>query len=1079
MAEPDEMIPEVEEETVPPRRRLRKAALRFGGALFVVAAVLWTTRERIADSVISSQIQDYGLPATYEIESIGPGSQVLRNIVVGDPTRPDLTIDRAEIGLVAGFGLPRIARLRLERPRLCGSYRNGKLSFGSLDPLIFAKQKEPSRLPDMELLLDDGRALLRTDYGDVGIKAEGKGGLQGGFAGILAATAPKLAGGGCTASGATLFGKVTTAAARLRFAGPLRLAGLDCPDRGVTLDGAGVEIRVRGDEDLAGFDLDSSLRGGPLAAGGSRLAGLGGTIRASWRKDRLTGRYDLSARDLATGGFAVSKLALEGSLRGSEGLSRFEWQGDLTGDGARMGKSRDNALAGWIRSAEASFAAPMLTQIRQALARESKGSRLSASFTLRRKDGKASLVMPNAVLRGGSGANLLNLSRFQFGEGAEGGPFLSGNFATGGSGLPQMAGRMEGRANGFTQLDFRLAEYRAGDGTIAMPQLAVVRQPGGALGFSGRMVASGTLPFGKARNLTVPLNGSWSDRVGLALWTRCTQLGFDRLELANLVLDQRSLQVCPARGGAILRSDSRGVRIAAGVPRLDLSGRLGQTPVKIASGPVGFAMPGVLKARDLELTLDPATRPTRLAIGTVEATVGRELAGRFGSADFLLNVVPLDIRDASGSWRYANGRLSLSAAQFRIEDRQQDDRFQPLIARDAELVLDDNRITAQALLREPKSDHAVTRVTLSHDLGSGAGRADLAVEGLVFDRKLQPDMLSRLALGVIANTYGTVTGSGEIVWDANKVRSSGSFSSEGLDLAAAFGPAQGVSGTVVFTDLVGLTTAPGQRLAVRSINPGIEAHDGSIAFNLSEGQLLSLSDAKWPFLGGTLTMEPVALRVGVAETRRYVIRIEGADAAQFLAQMELGNISASGSFDGVLPLVFDENGGRIEGGRLSSRPPGGNVSYVGELTYKDLSPMANFAFDALRSLDYRQMEVELDGPLTGEIVTKLRFDGIRQGEKAKRNFITKQVAKLPIRFNVNIHAPFYKLITSVKAMYDPAFIRDPRELGLLDSTGKPVDDPVPPDLRMLKPEDLAAPAGNPANTFDESPVQPSESEKLR
>ena len=48
-----------------------------------------------------------------------------------------------------------------------------------------------------------------------------------------------------------------------------------------------------------------------------------------------------------------------------------------------------------------------------------------------------------------------------------------------------------------------------------------------------------------------------------------------------------------------------------------------------------------------------------------------------------------------------------------------------------------------------------------------------------------------------------------------------------LDFAAAFGPVKGASGTVVFTDLLGLTTAPGQVLAVQSVNPGIEANDGS------------------------------------------------------------------------------------------------------------------------------------------------------------------------------------------------------------------------------------------------------------
>src|SRR3546814_10352979 len=97
----------------------------------------------------------------------------------------------------------------------------------------------------------------------------------------------------------------------------------------------------------------------------------------------------------------------------------------------------------------------------------------------------------------------------------------------------------------------------------------------------------------------------------------------------------------------------------------------------------------------------------------------------------------------------------------------------------------------------------------------------------------------------------------------------------------------------------------------------------------------------------------------------------------FVQQMDLGNISATGTFDGSLPLVFDENGdGRIENGRLISRPPGGNLSYVGELTYEDLSAIGNYAFQTLRSLDYRQMTVVMNGLLSGEIITQLKFDGV-------------------------------------------------------------------------------------------------------
>ncbi|OZA31636.1 MAG: hypothetical protein B7X92_13910 [Novosphingobium sp. 17-62-9] len=201
-------------------------------------------------------------------------------------------------------------------------------------------------------------------------------------------------------------------------------------------------------------------------------------------------------------------------------------------------------------------------------------------------------------------------------------------------------------------------------------------------------------------------------------------------------------------------------------------------------------------------------------------------------------------------------------------------------------------------------------------------------------------------------------------------------------------------------------------------------------------QVLRLHDARWPFLDGTLVLEPTDLRLGIAEARRYTMSVIGIDAARFVEKMELGNLSATGKFDGQFPLVFDANGGRIEEGTLLSRAPGGNVSYIGALTYENMGAMANFAFDALKSLDYKTMAIAMRGDLEGDIVTNVKFDGVKQGAGTKRNFITKQVANLPIEFHVNIRAPFYQIMTSFKAMYDPAFVKDPRTLGLVDAKGR-------------------------------------------
>ena len=45
------------------------------------------------------------------------------------------------------------------------------------------------------------------------------------------------------------------------------------------------------------------------------------------------------------------------------------------------------------------------------------------------------------------------------------------------------------------------------------------------------------------------------------------------------------------------------------------------------------------------------------------------------------------------------------------------------------------------------------------------------------------------------------------------------------------------------------------------------------------------------------------------------------------------------------------------------------------------------------------------------------------------------MAALPLQFRINIKAQFYQLLTSLKSLYDPASVRDPRELGLLSDDG--------------------------------------------
>src|SRR5690606_12066770 len=101
----------------------------------------------------------------------------------------------------------------------------------------------------------------------------------------------------------------------------------------------------------------------------------------------------------------------------------------------------------------------------------------------------------------------------------------------------------------------------------------------------------------------------------------------------------------------------------------------------------------------------------------------------------------------------------------------------------------DGRIDADGTLVSPRRGVPVAAVTLGHDLGSGTGQADFTLTDLRFGQALQPDDLTQLSQGIVQLVDGAVEGSGTIRWSPEGVtQSTGTFSTQNMDFAAAFGP---------------------------------------------------------------------------------------------------------------------------------------------------------------------------------------------------------------------------------------------------------------------------------------------------
>lgn len=1006
-------------------RPLWRGGLVAGVALLALGIGLgWSERRAIADTMIAAQLQSLHLPARYRVVELGPTQAVLADVVVGDAAHPDFTARRVEIRAGLRGLMPGIAAVLVDHPRLYGHWQGARISFGALDRLWQGPSSGALRLPDMDLALVDARVRVAGPQGAVGLAMTGQGGLRDGFVAQLGLAAPGLRAGNC--HGRAGFGGMVRIQGEVpRLDGALHLADLACAGAGVA--SSLVQVHARAAPTLDAAEADLALRTGAVSYAAARAGGLDGTVRLGWRDGVANAVWALGLNHVAAPGVVAARLGLEGRMRAPAGLARIDGEGAVSGQGIAPDGASYRALHAAAEAAGGTLGAPLVERIATALRRETPESVLDGRFTFHGGRGGFSAVVPDLRLRGGSKLPLLDAQRLTLVAAPGAGMKLSGSVRSAGAGLPRIEAAI---ADGGQALRLAMADYRVGNARVAVPRL-VLRRAGRGLRWQGGAVLSGALAPGVvASDLALPLDGALAAGGRLALWPSCAPLRFGRITAGNLMLDTGGTSLCPT-GGAVLASGPGGMRLGARVSSLALAGRVGDSPLRLGAGAVEVAQAGAspaqITASGVMVKLGEAAH---LRLDRLSAVLGAAPGGSFAGMAGGLAPVPLDVSQASGQWHYAGGALVLSDLAMRVEDREKLARFGPLVARGAGLSLAGGKVNVQAVLREPVSDRAIVSLAIAHDLAGARGHADLGVDGLTFDAGLQPDRLTPLALGSVADAKGRFDATGRIEWAGGKVTSHGRITTQGFDFAGAVGPVKGVAGSIEFTDLLGMVTAPHQTLRIASINPGIEATDGLIHFAMEPGFVFSLEDARWPFLDGHMEMLPTRMQLGGAATRRFEVRLTGVNAAQLITHMEISNLAVSGLFDGRVPLVFDQNGGRVAGGELTSRAPGGSVSYVGELTYRDLSPMANYAFRALRSLKFTEMRIGLDGDLAGEVVTRVAMKGLSQGKGASKNFLTRQIAKIPIQFNVSIRAPFYQLIGSMRSLYDTQYIGDPRERGL-------------------------------------------------
>lgn len=969
----------VDPESSPPkvRGRKRRMARRAATVLLLVLilmslliAVVWLNRRAAARELLVGWLDQRGIQADVEIERLEMTGFVGK-VRVGDAANPDVSVERVEVDYALALPWSRTglgvtpSRIRLVRPIARASWKDGKLSFGALDPLIEEFTGKPPR-PDSRgplVIVETGRFRLDTEYGPVSLLADAR--VNDGKLMQLSARMPaaSLKSGDIEAHG--LGGELDLTTTDDRAAVRVLLSADSFKAPGAE----GTAVRLSGTGDLPYPDmknhrgdgravLDLTLAAGRLAAGemsaADALLSLAGEGQVSGWIETLafngTSTMRLRSGALALPGLTAraadvtatqARVALqsrpEGLAWSVEGPARIAAAsgraGELTLAGIEATSTR-LALSGSSAGMEAS--GPLSARLDRAAFGDLSLDKANGRLDIDYASGRATALVVNGALSSERGAwplfgavtadDVPELAAMKQALGAFALEVPALRLTSGDAGMAVVLSRPARLipANGgvLTVDPVAAPLYAARPGQLGGGALSVVATRGAGLpearfaipdwrltagGFQATLDGNAALDFGLARGLEVRTKGVLATAGGRLTYvpTDCLAFTVDRLDLdGNDVMDL---------SGGLCASD--GPMVVSENGRWRAGGRLSD---------VAAATPF------LALQFEQV-QGTAFATGS-KAGLGLEAA----------------VRSA------------------RVEDATRPKRFNTLGASGTATLADERWSGAFDLTR---NETTLGRMTLTHDGRAGAGGMVIDAPSLVFaEDGLQPADLSPLVADFVQSpTTGTASFTGQLNWSEALPEggtSSGRLVIPDLSFESPAGAVKGLSGTIDFTNLAPVTTPPGQTLRIGTLESIADFTDLDLSFSLDKAAI-TVDGGTIRAAGGTVSVEPFSVPL---DRRPFsgVIVLDRVQLGELLKGSGVGDqVELDAVVSGRLPFTSDPDAGvriiegtlyaaqpgrlSIEREALSGLEAGGGGDEIPPSTVEDLAyqAMEDLAFDTL------------------------------------------------------------------------------------------------------------------------------------
>jgi hypothetical protein len=293
-----------------------------------------------------------------------------------------------------------------------------------------------------------------------------------------------------------------------------------------------------------------------------------------------------------------------------------------------------------------------------------------------------------------------------------------------------------------------------------------------------------------------------------------------------------------------------------------------------------------------------------------------------------------------------------------------------------------------------------------------AGTASLAAESrlLAFAPDgLQPSALSPL-LANLEEVRGNLTASARLAWPRDRARESGRLSLGNLAFKSGGIEVAGLDLDLTLASLQPLASAPGQRLAVRSLDAGVPVENIALVFSLDQAPRphLTVEDGGFGLAGARWRLAPTELDPAAARNR-VVLSTEELDLATFLDLIEIDGLSGSGRLRGSLPVVFAGEEVIVEDGHFEALEPG-RLSIRIQALRSALAGGGETVEMAVRVLeDFHYDELTLGIAKTAAHDATVRLSTLGQNP----NVMEGQ----PFRFNINLESNLTSLLAALRQGY--------------------------------------------------------------